>query len=162
MPVPAVIATAAENYSFNSAVLVKAVKDLPPAAWLERPGGRGNHIAWLVGHVTWTRGRLFSRLGTTWSLPWLDLFARGTKIDDGRQYPAPETLLDGWRESSSVLADALANATEDLLAQPVTQGPPSADGKVSGIVNFLAIHETQHVGQIIYLGSWLGHKGPMG
>ena len=26
-------------------------------------------------------------------------------------------------------------------------GPPSADGKLTGIVNFMALHETYHVGQ---------------
>lgn len=161
MPVPAVIATAAENYRFNYDLLVKTVKDLSPEEWLSRPGDRGNHIAWLVGHVTWTRGRLLSRLGTTWSQPWLDLFARGSKIEDANQYPAPEKLLDGWHEVSGVLTDALGNAPEELLAQPVTQGLPSTDGKLSGIVNFLAIHETQHMGQIIYLRCWLGNKGPM-
>lgn len=61
-----------------------------------------------------------------------------------------------------MLNGALANASADALAQPAGQGPPSADGKVSGIINFLAIHETYHVGQAAYLRCWLGHKGLMG
>jgi hypothetical protein len=44
----------------------------------------------------------------------------------------------------------------------VTKGPPSSDGKESGIVDFLAIHETYHIGQASYLRGWLGHKGLMG
>jgi DinB superfamily len=101
-------------------------------------------------------------LGTEWSLPWLGLFARGAKLDDSAAHPSPDTLMDAWREVSGVLAGALENASEDLLSQPSTQGPPSADGKVSGVVRFLAYHETYHVGQAAYLRCWLGHKGMMG
>jgi len=162
MPIPAVIATAAENYRFNSDALVNTVRELSPEDWLVRPGGKGNPIAWIVGHVTWTRGRLLGRIGVTWSQPWLDLCARGSKVEQTTQYPAPETLLDAWREVSGILGDALENVSEDALAQPVTQGPPSSDGKVSGVVNFLAIHETQHLGQIVYLRSWIRNQEPMG
>ena len=37
MPVPAVIANAAENYRFNSDSLTKMVSDLSPEEWLRRP-----------------------------------------------------------------------------------------------------------------------------
>jgi uncharacterized damage-inducible protein DinB len=162
MPVPAVIATAAENYRFNSDFLLGTVKDLSPEEWLSRPGGRGNHIAWLVGHVIFTRQRMLSRLGTEWSRPWLELFARGEKLGNAAQYPSPETLLAAWNDISGVLKIALDGASEAILAQPSPPGPPSADGKMSGVINFLAIHETYHVGQAAYLRCWLGHKGLMG
>ncbi len=162
MPVPAVIATAAENYRFNSDFLAKMVGDLSPAEWLRRPDDKCNHISWIVGHVTWTRKQLLRRIGAEWSQPWLDLFVRGAKCDDATAYPSSDTLLDGWREVSGVLANTLDMVSADLLAQPSTQGPPSADGKISGVVSFLAIHETYHVGQASYLRGWLGHKGLMG
>lgn len=160
MPVPAVIANAAENYRFNSGLLVKTVKDLTPEEWLNRPEDKGNHIAWIAGHVIWTRGRILKRLGVEWSLPWLELFGRGAKVDAATEYPLPEVLLDAWHEVSDLLAGALENVSEETLAQP--QGAPSMDGKISGTVNFLAIHETYHIGQIAYLCCWMGHKGPMG
>jgi uncharacterized damage-inducible protein DinB len=162
MPVPAVIASAAENYRFNSKFLENSVKDLAPEEWLRRPAETTNHIAWIVGHVAWTRGRLLHYVGTEWRQPGLDPFARGVKLGEDSAYPSPEWLLGIWRESASVLTAALEGVSEDALAKPATQGPPSADGKISGIVNFLAIHETYHGGQIAYLRSWLGHKGMMG
>jgi hypothetical protein len=55
MPVPAVIATAAENYRFNSDFLTRMVQDLSPEEWLSRPNEKSNHIAWIVGHVIWAR-----------------------------------------------------------------------------------------------------------
>lgn len=162
MPVPAVIAAAAENFRYNSDSLVKMVEDLSPEEWLRRPNQHSNHIAWIVGHVAWTRARLLERLGVSWQQPALDIFARGVKLADDSAYPSPESLLATWRESAALLAAALENVSEDLLAQPARQGPPSSDGKVSGVVNFLAIHETYHGGQISYLRGWLGHKGLMG
>jgi hypothetical protein len=90
------------------------------------------------------------------------MFARGAKCEDGAAYPSPDTLLDAWREVSGVLAGALDAVSEEALAQPATKGPPSTDGKESGIVDFLAIHETYHIGQASYLRGWLGHKGLMG
>jgi len=162
MPVPAVIATAAENYRFNSDFLVKMVSGLSPEEWLRRPDGKCNHIAWIVGHVVWTRKMLLGRVGTEWSQPWLGMFARGAKCEEDAAYPSSEALLDAWREVSRELAGALDTVTEEALAQPATSGPPSADGKVSGIVSFLAIHETYHIGQASYLRGWLGHKGLMG
>ncbi len=55
MPVPAVIAAAAENYRFNSDFLTRTVQDLSPDEWLSRPNDNTNHIAWIVGHVIWAR-----------------------------------------------------------------------------------------------------------
>jgi hypothetical protein len=162
MAIPAVIAGAAENYRFNSGFLTKMVGDLAPEEWLRHPEGKCNHIAWIVGHVVWTRKQLLARLGTEWSQPWLGLFARGAKCDDDGAYPSQATLLDAWREVSGVLEGTFESVSDEVLAQPATNGPPSTDGKFSGIVNFLAIHETYHIGQASYLRGWMGHKGLMG
>jgi len=84
------------------------------------------------------------------------------KLDVAAPCPSPEELLSAWNECSGVLATTFDNVAEDLLARPATQGPPSADGRVSGIVNFLAIHEIYHAGHASYLRCWLGRKGVMG
>ena len=60
----------------------------------ETPNEKTNHIAWIVGHVIWARKQLLGRLGTEWSQPWLDLFARGAKCDDSAAYPSPDALMD--------------------------------------------------------------------
>jgi uncharacterized damage-inducible protein DinB len=162
VPVPAIIASAAENYRFNSDFLAKMVSDLSPDEWMNRPSEKVNHITWIVGHLIWTRKHILSRLGAEWSQPWLGSFARGVKCGDGAPYPSSDALIDAWREVSGLLAGALGNISDEALSQPSPKGPPSADGKVSGFVNFLAIHETYHVGQASYLRGWLGHKGLMG
>lgn len=162
MPVPAVIATAAENYRFNSDLLTKMVSDLSQEEWFKHPEENPNHIAWIVGHSVWARKAILGRLGTEWSVPWLDLFKRGAPVAEDSSYPSAAAMIEAWGESAKLLATVLEHASEELLATPSKQGPPSADGKVSGVICFLAIHETYHIGQVSYLRGWLGHKGLMG
>jgi len=163
MPVPPSIAQAAEDYRFNNNFLLNAVKDLSADEWLKRPNECTNHIAWIVGHLIWARKAVLGRLGAEWSTPWLGLFARGAKLDDAAAYPSSDSLIDAWKEVSGVLSTALESASDAVVGQPVTPpGPPSADGKISGQIRFLAWHETYHVGQVSLVSCMLGHKGLMG
>jgi uncharacterized damage-inducible protein DinB len=162
MPVPSVIAGAEENYRFNSRFLKQTVSDLAPEEWLRRPGEGVNHIAWIVGHMALCRSRVLHFLGVEWAQPALEIFGRGKKLLEDSAYPSPQSLLATWSEAGHAMAAAFASVSDDFLAQPAQAGPPSLDGKISGIVNFMAIHETYHLGQASYLRSWLGHKGLMG
>jgi uncharacterized damage-inducible protein DinB len=163
MPIPAAIANAALNFQFNSKTLRETVCDLSPDEWLKRPGEKLNHIAWIVGHMAYCRGRILHFIGTEWAPPELnDLFNRGSKLQPNSAYPSPESLLNTWSESGRAMAAAFESIPEDLLAQPMKDGPPSLDGKVSGMLGFMAVHETYHLGQASYLRSWLGHKSLMG
>jgi uncharacterized damage-inducible protein DinB len=162
MPVPAVIAAAQDNYRFNSRMLKQTVSDLSPEEWLKRPGDGVNHIAWIVGHMALGRSRILHYMGAEWAQPALEVFGRGKKLLEDSAYPLPEWLLCTWSEAGHALAAAFENVSDDFLARPAPEGPPSLDGKISGIVNFMAIHETYHLGQASYLRGWLGHKGLMG
>ena len=163
MPVAACIAQAAEDYRFNNGFLLNTVKDLSAEEWLKRPTVCANHISWIVGHVTWTRKAILARLGTEWSTPWLGMFARGVKLDETAAYPSPDALMDAWKEVGSLLGAALENVSEEALCKDATPpAPPTADGKISGVIRFLAWHETYHVGQISMVACMLGHKGLMG
>jgi len=91
------------------------------------------------------------------------MFARGVKLDDSAAYPSPDVLMDAWKEVGTLLCDALENASDDVLSQVATPpAPPTTDGKISGVIRFLAWHETYHVGQISLVACMLGHKGLMG
>lgn len=163
MPVPAVIAAAAENFRFNNGFLVRTVSELSDEEWLRQPGPNSNHVAWIVGHIIFCRNAVLSRLGHEWSRPWLSKFARGVKLEEAAPYPSPRELMEAWHQVSTLLDTTLQNISQETLDQPAPNpGPPSADGKFSGFVNFMALHETYHGGQIGYLCTWLGHKGPMG
>lgn len=92
---------------------------------------------------------MLRRLGTEWDLPWLGMFARGEKIGPETAYPSSHALLDAWKDTSGLLTQALENASEEKLAAPAPEArPPSADGKLSGTLSFMAWHETCHIGQV--------------
>lgn len=163
MPVQACVAQAYEDFRRNDDFLLNTVKNLCPEEWLKRPTESGNHIAWIVGHVTWARKRLLERLDTEWSAPWLGMFVRGMKLDSNAEYPAPDVMIAAWKEVGGVLSSSLQNAPHEVLAKDAAPpSPPTADGKISGVIRFLAWHETYHVGQISLVSCLLGHKGLIG
>ena len=134
MPVPDSIAVAAESFRQNTHFVKKNVEGLSDEEWLRRPGGTGNHALWIVGHVAWARSAVLKRLGDDWGKPWLSLCGRGARCEDTVAYPTPEEAMQAWSESSTRLKAAMESASPDLLATPVSQGPPSADGKSSVIM----------------------------
>jgi uncharacterized damage-inducible protein DinB len=162
MPVVLQIANAAYSFHVNEKLLNDSAAGLTAEEWLRRPNDSSNHLLWIVGHVLWARGRALSFLGVEWSRSWGPLFARGAKLADAAEYPEPEEILLALEEVSAKLAAALEAASDDTLSKPAPQGIPSADGKIGGLINFFAHHETYHVGQVAYLRSWLGHGGLRG
>ena len=163
MPVSNRILVGAQSFNQNAHFLKQAIDGLTDEEWLRRPNDRTNHMLWLVCHVAWSRTMLLKRLQAEWSTEWMHLYARGAKCIDTPECPEPSVALEAWNETCTRLSAALDDASEELLDMPAPKpGPPSADGKISGIVNFMAYHETYHIGQIAYLRTWLGHPGVMG
>lgn len=162
MPISTRIAVAAHSFNQNASFLKQAIDGLADDEWLRRPNEHSNHMLWIVGHIAWARTMLLTRLQAPWTTPWMALYARGAQCVDSPECPGPTAALDAWGETCTRLNAAMDAASDDLLDTPATQGPPSQDGKLSGIVHFLAFHETYHVGQTAYLRAWLGHTGPMG
>jgi DinB superfamily len=156
------IATAAHTFHQNSSFLRRAVDGLTDEEWVRRPNEHSNHLLWIVGHVAWARTMLLARLNAPWTESWMGLYGRGKKCEDGPDCPSPQSAMEAWDECCRRLHAAMEEASQELLDTPAVQGPPSADGKLSGIVDFLAFHETYHVGQLAYVRSWLGRGGPMG
>lgn len=162
MAVPPRIAHSAYTFNRNSHFLKQSVAGLTDDEWVRRPNEHSNHLLWIVGHVAWARTIVLNRLQAPWETPWMDLYARGAKCIDSPDCPSPKIAMEAWEQSCDRLNTAIEGASEALLNTPAGEGPPSADGKLSGLVDTLAFHETYHVGQIAYLRCWLGYSGPMG
>jgi hypothetical protein len=162
MPVAAPIVFAAASFSQNTTSLTKSFEGLAPEEWLRSPNEKSNHLTWVVGHIIWARAAVAGMLGSPFSKPWFPLVARGSKIADPAEYPSSAELSLALQEVTALLNAAMENATEEVLAGPAPGRTPSADGKLSGTVSFLAWHDTFHVGQTVYLRGWLGHGGVHG
>ena len=163
MPLSPRLAVASSSFNLNASFLKQGLAGMSDADWVTRPNGHCNHIQWIVGHLAYSRSMVLARLGDTWSKPWMHLYARGTKCVESPEAPTPAEVMEAWEESCIRLNAALESASEDLLDTPAPKpGPPSADGLLCGTVNFMALHETYHVGQAAFVRSWLGKPGVMG
>ncbi len=156
------LTTAAYIFNRNQELLDKAVDGLTAEQWSTRPLETGNSALWLLGHIVWARSRALQLVGFTWTKPWLDLFARGSKPAEKPQYPSADELLDAWRDLCLTFPATLEVIPHDALAKAVKQPSPSFDGTVGGMLSFLAMHESYHVGQLAYLRRLLGGSGVVG
>jgi uncharacterized damage-inducible protein DinB len=161
MPESMSIDGAEECFRMSADFINRIVADLSDEEWFKRPTEHTNHMTWIVGHIIWARGAMVSQLGGQYDEPWLRKFARGVKLQDQSEYPSPSQLKQGLRDVSTALTAAFENVAPETLEKPVER-IPSADGKVSGVANFLALHDTYHVGQASYLRCWLGKTPLMG
>jgi uncharacterized damage-inducible protein DinB len=146
----------------NTDLVKKATDGISPEHWFKKPGNDSNHLMWVAGHLIGSRGSALKALGAEWTTAWGPLFARGAREVPQNQYPEVEDVRKAWVEVSERLSAALASAPADVLANPAPKGTPSFDGKVGGLVAFLAFHETYHVGQVSYLKKWLGYGQTVG
>ena len=149
-------------FKTNTDIVKKALAGVLTEEWFLRPGDDSNHLMWVAGHLVVSRGAVLKLLGAAWETPWSSLFGRGAKLVASDQYPAVVEVRNAWEEVSGKLLTSLANPSVEALAKPASPGPPSFDGKVSGVVAFLALHETYHVGQVAFLRKWLGQGQTVG
>lgn len=156
MPLAPEFVTTAHIYKRNEAMLAKALDGLEGEQWTRRPQDASNCALWILGHIVWARSRALKLLGVTWDAPWLKHFERGSKPEDAPQYPSCDQVQAAWKELSDLMPFALEAATPEAMAAPASQPSPSFDGTIGGMVSFLAMHETYHVGQVVYLRHLVG------
>jgi uncharacterized damage-inducible protein DinB len=162
MPAATELTTATFIFKRNQELLAKAIDGLTAEQWSTRPLEACNSALWLLGHIVWARSRALRLVGFTWTKPWLDLFARGSKPAEAPPYPSSGELLDAWQDLCSTFPITLEEISRDVLAKPVQQPSPSFDGTVGGMLSFLAMHESYHVGQLVYVRRLLGCSGVVG
>jgi len=156
------LATIGNMFKANTSLFEKATREIPAERWLVQPGEDSNHLLWIAGHVVVSRGSAVKTLGGEWSAPWEKLFARGAQRAAAQEYPEPAEIQQAWQEVSEKLVAALPKASKEMLETPVAKGQPSLDGTVGGIIAFLCLHETYHMGQMGYVRKCLGYGQVVG
>ena len=151
MPVASELIVAAHIYACNQSQIAKAIEGLSAEQWVMNPREGANSALWILGHIVWARSRALKMIGYTWTKPWLNLFERGSKPLPASQYPPVEEALGAWEDLCLSLPAALEATPDATLIKPVQQPSPSFDGTVGGMISFLAMHESCHVGQLLYL-----------
>ncbi len=158
MPVAAELVTTDFIFRRNQEMLAKAIDGLTDEHWVARPFGTCNSVQWIVGHIVWARSRALHIMGFTWTKPWLDQFARGSKPSESVENPSRIEMMDAWHDLCETFPAALGEISHAVPAKPVQQPSPSFDGTVGGMIGFLAMHESYHVGQVVYARSLLGRN----
>jgi len=149
-------------FKANTDIVNKAIAGVEADHWFKAPGDDSNHLTWVLGHLIVHRGKTLKTLGVDWENEWAELFGRGSERIADAQYPSPEEMRSAWQAVSEKLSAALKSPPEGVMTQEAPKGPPSFDGKVSGIVAFFAFHDTYHVGQVSFLHKWLGYGQTIG
>lgn len=120
----------------------------------------GSHLHWLLGHLVASRDGLLSMLGLerVWDAEAARPFARGSAPDtdatsDDTTLPAQ---LERLRSQQARLAEAVATAADTVYERT------SGSRTVGGWFEFLAWHETYHVGQVTLYRRAAGLPSPIG
>jgi len=148
--------TFAELFRFNAGYLASTLEKIPDSSFFVRPEKRGNPLIWLLGHVVVNRAEIVEILGGNPEVGnLLDLFARGTKPEnDPSLYPRPQQLLSRFIKLANTTDAVLKGCDPNLLNQ-------KSWGKFESLGQNLAysyMHETHHIGQIVYVVNLPGVK----
>jgi len=105
-------------FSFNDVFVREAFEGLTQEELWRAPTIHNNPLLWVAGHVVQTRATVLEVLGEQVDTGWGNLFARGAKIGDAKQYPSGPEVAKAMREISPRLHAALARLGVDQLSRP--------------------------------------------
>jgi uncharacterized damage-inducible protein DinB len=160
---PAALAPIAYIFQANDGLIRQTLSDLPADVLWKQPGGQGNSIMWIVGHITQTRAGLLSLLGERASTGWGELFRRGAQRQDPSAYPEAKAIKAVGIDLTNRLRAKLETITGDELAAPVNPAVKLPNvNTVSDALAFFAFHEAYHVGQLGYVKKALGYTAIAG
>lgn len=136
--------------------------------------GLPNHAAWILGHCAFTMGRLSERAGGP-SLPSdfflastggdgrrgsetrfdADAVAVGSKpTDEPSLWPTLDVCIECFDEAIETLADTIAGASDDDLADSIAWG--ELEYPLRDLVIRVSLHNAMHAGQLTDLRRALG------
>ncbi len=136
----------------------------PEGLWFQLPAGVTTHVAWQVGHLTWSmthhvHGTLpgNAEIGADIIAPrWRKLFGKGSVASpDPAAYPTAAELRAVMDDQFQGCLEALTALPDATLDEPVQHGSGLLRTKLD-LLLYLARHEMLHVGQIGLIRRVLG------
>ncbi len=120
----------------------------------------GSHLRWLLGHLVASRDGLLVRLGLerVWQADAARAFARGSapELSGASDDTAVAVQLDRLRAQQERLAQAVVDVEDAVFEQT------SGQRTVADWFEFLAWHETYHLGQVTLYRRAAGLASPIG
>lgn len=129
---------------------------------LHRPGGKGNHSLWVMGHLASSDDQILAMMtGSEPTLPqsFHDLFQGGSEPSDDREvYPSREEVAKAMQETHDRLVAWVESLDEDTMN---TEAPeflrPFAPDMIS-VPFSVSAHDLCHAGQVSTARASLGLK----
>jgi uncharacterized damage-inducible protein DinB len=148
-------------FGFNDYFVVQALEGLTQEELWQSPTSHNNPMLWVAGHVAQTRATVLQMLGEQIDTGWGNLFERGAKIEDRKQYPSGPEIERVLREVNPRLTAALSALTDEQLNRPASLPIPGLK-TFADELSFFALHDSYHVGQLAYIRKSLGYPGLAG
>lgn len=129
----------------NVSVIGKNTAGVTQAHSLLSVAEGGSTLNWVIGHIVASRDGMLKVLGseTTWDAKRTGKYQRGSTVPAGADVDEMSELLLELDRSQELLEGALAGVTAGQLAEP----SGNRDNSKQEWLDFLAWHESYHVGQ---------------
>ena len=104
------------QYAWHLQMLQAVSKDIDDSDFAKQPVPKGNHPAWVVGHLAVSSDNLLKMLGQPVLVPepWRPLFGRGsTPVPEREKYPAKTELLERLAAVHAAVVSALPGVPID-------------------------------------------------
>lgn len=148
----------ADTFAFNTGMVSLGLSDLPTHDAIRRSQeGRGNSVAFLVGHISSSRYGLLKMIGAAHANPFAEQFGAGVGCQSGAAYPSVSELAERWSQLADKLQTALGKLSADSLLADATTSYPTPDKTVRGALAFICWHECYHLGQIGMIRTGMGY-----
>ena len=145
-------------FGINYDVLKKNLDGVTHEESLIQPGGGGNCLNWVVGHIVATRDYAIQLLDQepVWSKEVTGIYKRGSDpLRDGSNAQPLEKIVADLERSQDRLVAGLATVSEPKLSAP----SPDKSKTVGEMLFVLQFHEAYHAGQTGLLRRMAGHEG---
>jgi hypothetical protein len=149
-------------FKFNNGLIKRSLDGLSDDDTWRQMAGLGNPIAWVLGHITETRGSILRDLGAPIDVGWGGIFKRGSERRDRTDYPSRQEIEAHWIATRHPMRDAFAAISGEKLASPATREIVPGMKTFSDQIGFYAAHEAYHVGQIGFIRKQLGYSSVAG
>ena len=141
------------QFQLTSKALVYNLEGISDVEALKQPGGGGNCINWLVGHVIVSRDTYFMQLGRDPVLPesMRNRYVRGSQpVSTGDDIYQLSELLQYFKKSNETFQDFF----ESISKKGITLSNEQIQD-LGGII----FHDAYHVGQVAIVRRTLGKEG---
>jgi uncharacterized damage-inducible protein DinB len=160
------IETILKQYSFNTRLFKNVLEGINDEESTKRLTDNINHLRWIAGHLTMGRYRNIMRTGLQAEVyPHIDKFIKkdtpppnAVALDVNMVYPSLEESMRHWNMYSEVLENGIPTLSEDALAAETPFRTIMGGNTVLDALEFVAMHEQYHIGQMSVIRRALGHS----